>query len=1410
MSQRAAFLLFVAVVSAGELTTNCFAQITAFPYVERFDSVQPPALPPGWSSTQNRTPGTNDFTTGTTNPHSSPQCVGSTNGRISQALTSPLFDFTSTTPDSLTFWYVRSSTQTSTMIVEASLDSGATFSLQLGDSLRNVSTSYVYVHVGLPQLLSTSNAVKFRWRIIGEPSSGATATLRIDDIVLSVVRTADLALAAVRFQPLFPIERDSVFSVAKIINVGLQSAQNFSAEFYVDANNDSIPQPSELRATRFSTSILAVGDSVELAAGLGAFPPGAQLVMVKVVYPPDQNLTNNLRNAPLIVGYAVRSVVINEILYAPTSPEPEWVELFNTRTDSISLKNWFIADSSRTQRRITTQDMKIPPGGYTLLTGNPSALINIHPSIPSTIIGVSSFPTLNNSGDAVILYDTRGIAMDSVRYLSSWGGNAGGRSLERIEPSGSSVAQTNWGTNRSAERSTPGERNSLTRKDRDLAVDTLRISPPFPLVGENVQVLLQVRNVGREVVPSFTAQLYNDANADSIAQPAELLASVVHSVPLQPLDSTTVPLPAGTVLQSHLIIVKVHYAADEDTSNNIRFGRIAVGYPAGSVRINEIMYAPTGSEPEWVEIANISADTINLKGWMVSDNIVTSRHVITTRTVLLAPNTFAVLAKDSAALLDVHPNIPSTVLHVAALPSLNNSGDAVVVYDDRSATMDSVAYLPGWGGSNGNSLERIDPSGSSTQQTNWGTSRHPERSTPGRKNSLARKDRDLATDSLRVLPVFPVVGDSVLLMARIRNLGREPATAFTVQMFRDANADSLPQPNELIASVAVTTPLPPLDSTVIPFEVRNLAAAAHLLIARTIFAADEDTTNNVRLARVLIGYPAGAVRINEIMYAPPTGVPEWIELYNARNDSLDVSKWFLGNRSVTSRYEITNSPLRMAPNELLVVTKDTALLRAAYPALAGHIVQSAALPTFLWNNSADAVVLLDNRRLVVDSVFYRSTWGGNGGRSLERIDPLGEATDSTNWATSLDSLGATPTRGNSNVIMDHDLRIVRVSSDTVSVGSNARLRVVVQNVGRLASGSFAVALFDDGDRDSVGAPAERFQEIAVSQALSQRESLVINAEWTRPASGIHAVIARLDYSPDERVSNNKAFATVRVGFAARALVINEIMYAPLSGKAEYLELYNTSPADVDVAQWQVHDRPTASSRSTFTLSSQSKIVHPGEMFVLASDSSLLTFFGPLEERLVTILQQSSLSLNNDGDDIVLLDPSGFVVDSVSYSPSWHNAGVNDPTGRSLEKINPALDGTTPRNWSTCALPIGGTPGKQNSVFAATLPSRSRLSISPNPFSPDGDGHEDFSIIQYELPLAVSTIRVRIFDAVGRSIRTLANNEPSGSRGSIVWDGLDDEKRKARVGIYIVLLEAIDDRGGVVETAKSVVVLAARL
>ena len=77
-------------------------------------------------------------------------------------------------------------------------------------------------------------------------------------------------------------------------------------------------------------------------------------------------------------------------------------------------------------------------------------------------------------------------------------------------------------------------------------------------------------------------------------------------------------------------------------------------------------------------------------------------------------------------------------------------------------------------------------------------------------------------------------------------------------------------------------------------------------------------------------------------------------------------------------------------------------------------------------------------------------------------------------------------------------------------------------------------------------------------------------------------------------------------------------------------------------------------------------------------------------------------------------------------------------------------------------------------------------------------------------MALSQVRIKIFDGKGRLVGTLLSNQPSGSSGSVIFDGRDDPSEALRRGIYIIFLEAINEGSGVVENMKTVVVVARKL
>jgi len=57
---------------------------------------------------------------------------------------------------------------------------------------------------------------------------------------------------------------------------------------------------------------------------------------------------------------------------------------------------------------------------------------------------------------------------------------------------------------------------------------------------------------------------------------------------------------------------------------------------------------------------------------------------------------------------------------------------------------------------------------------------------------------------------------------------------------------------------------------------------------------------------------------------------------------------------------------------------------------------------------------------------------------------------------------------------------------------------------------------------------------------------------------------------------------------------------------------------------------------------------------------------------------------------------------------------------------------------------------------------------------------------------------------------LKDNQFSGSHFNLVWDGRDGKGSIARIGIYIIFIQALNDRLGVLREMRTMVVLAQKL
>jgi flagellar hook assembly protein FlgD len=144
----------------------------------------------------------------------------------------------------------------------------------------------------------------------------------------------------------------------------------------------------------------------------------------------------------------------------------------------------------------------------------------------------------------------------------------------------------------------------------------------------------------------------------------------------------------------------------------------------------------------------------------------------------------------------------------------------------------------------------------------------------------------------------------------------------------------------------------------------------------------------------------------------------------------------------------------------------------------------------------------------------------------------------------------------------------------------------------------------------------------------------------------------------------------------------------------------------------------------------------------------------------------------------------------------------------LERIN--YDGPSVQsNFHSAATSVGyGTPGYKNSQYRLNEDVSGIITVTPNVFSPDNDGTDDFATINYNFPSPGYVANITIFDASGRAVRYLEQNALSGIKGYYRWDGLDDRNRKLPQGIYIIYTE-IFNTAGKEKQFKNTVVLARR-
>ncbi len=595
-----------------------------------------------------------------------------------------------------------------------------------------------------------------------------------------------------------------------------------------------------------------------------------------------------------------------------------------------------------------------------------------------------------------------------------------------------------------------------------------------------------------EAVDPITAQTISNYDIQPFLSATSAIVdgvnpALVHIVP-------TFPFTNG--MQYQMITINIEdLSGNVSSSEQVTFSYLIPEIPvSGDIIINEFLCDQTPSqglkEAEFVEIYNTSNKIFNVQNWKIKDASSTG----TLQNGWLLPGEFIILT--STANIDSFAVVLNSV-SVTSFPSLNNSGDDIVILDDNGNTLDSISYTNDWyhdtdadGG--GYTIERINSNHPCSGESNWKASVAQIGGTPGSVNSADDNSPDTQAPFI----------DQLIAVA---------PNQLEVYFNEGMNAASLNSATILI-SPTLTVQLNQLEGAfpsmmTIQFMENIQSSLVYSIELQNVSDCWSNTATLIGEFALPDNAISGDIVINEIMFNPYSGGYDWIELYNNSAKVIDLKDWEIANKNndTIASNKIIDGHIVLFPKEYIVLAEDTLQIIQTYPAHEPGRFYQMDLPTYA--NDKGTIYII-NQNQVLDEVNYDEDWhftllDNQDGKSLERLDPKGLSDDKNNWHTAAENIGfATPGRVNSQYYPTTVNGEFSFTSETISPDNDGFEDVLQVNYRMSQNGLVAnFTIYDDRGR--------LVKEVFKSELLSAEGSFVwdgVRDDNTKASIGIYIAI----------------------------------------------------------------------------------------------------------------------------------------------------------------------------------------------------------------------------------------------------------------------------------------------------------------
>ena len=533
------------------------------------------------------------------------------------------------------------------------------------------------------------------------------------------------------------------------------------------------------------------------------------------------------------------------------------------------------------------------------------------------------------------------------------------------------------------------------------------------------------------------------------------------------------------------------------------------------------------------------------------------------------------------------------------------------------------------------------------------------------------------------------------------------------------------------------------------------------------------------------------VVITEIYFEQSSSSPlpdgEFIELFNRKDSAVSITGWIISDGSSDGLIPEFRLPAR---SYVILCSINTL-------SLFNSVTNAIAVPGFptLNNDVGDKLVLSDLNGIIIDRLefnnnYYHNSNKGDGGWTIERIDPDFTCANENNWLASSSPLHGTPGTINSvngvfmdenqpyltNAWLEDSSTITLVMSEPVTNGTNDPANFQI--------------LADDG---GILNPSQ-------SQSIGRGDT--IQLQFNSPLlKGIY-IVKILSSVKDCPGNSVLADRVLRVGFAQHAdvndVLINELMYYCYEDGNDFLEIYNCSEKIIDLQKWVVAEGDYTDSTlivEEAQITIGHKLLFPGDFLLLSESDKLVKNHYSCMDPFAFLNISGMPNFNSAEGRAIIFDDEGKKIDSFQYSDDQQFPLVVNSRGVSLERLSTSEKNDLSNNWHSAAATAGfATPGYRNSQQAGNASGGSDISVDDEIFSPDNDGYDDVLTVHYAFPHPGTVLSLNVYDFNGLPVRTLLSGQTVSSDGLITWDGLKEDWSIAGSGIYILMGKSFDLEG----------------